>query len=52
MSLLKAVSVAKSYGGRRVVSGISVEVKGGEIVGLLGPNGPRISSLMMFGPIA
>ena len=39
MSLLKAVSVAKSYGGRRVVSGISVEVKGGEIVGLLGPNG-------------
>jgi len=39
MSVLKAVSVAKSYGGRRVVSGISVEVKGGEVVGLLGPNG-------------
>jgi lipopolysaccharide export system ATP-binding protein len=39
MSLLKAVSVAKSYGGRRVVNGISVEVKGGEVVGLLGPNG-------------
>ena len=39
MSVLKAASVAKSYGGRRVVNGISLEVKGGEVVGLLGPNG-------------
>jgi lipopolysaccharide export system ATP-binding protein len=39
MSALKAVSVAKSYGGRRVVNGINIEVKGGEVVGLLGPNG-------------
>lgn len=39
MSLLKAQSVVKSYGGRRVVNGISLEVKGGEVVGLLGPNG-------------
>ncbi len=39
MSVLKAVSVAKSYNGRRVVDGISLEVAGGEIVGLLGPNG-------------
>jgi lipopolysaccharide export system ATP-binding protein len=39
MSALRAVSVAKSYGGRRVVNGISLEVKGGEVVGLLGPNG-------------
>ena len=39
MSLLKAVSVTKSYGGRRVVDGVSLAVKGGEIVGLLGPNG-------------
>src|SRR5512145_3485382 len=39
MSVLKAVSVAKSYGGRRVVNGINLEVKGGEVVGLLGPNG-------------
>jgi lipopolysaccharide export system ATP-binding protein len=39
MSLLKAVSVAKSYGGRRVVDGVSLEVKGGEVIGLLGPNG-------------
>jgi lipopolysaccharide export system ATP-binding protein len=39
MSVLKAESVAKSYGGRRVVNGISLEVKGGEVIGLLGPNG-------------
>jgi lipopolysaccharide export system ATP-binding protein len=39
MSVLKAVSVAKTYGGRRVVDGVSLEVKGGEVVGLLGPNG-------------
>jgi lipopolysaccharide export system ATP-binding protein len=39
MSELKAVSVAKAYGGRRVVDGISLAVHGGEVVGLLGPNG-------------
>ncbi len=39
MSVLKAESVTKAYGGRRVVNGISLEVKGGEVVGLLGPNG-------------
>jgi lipopolysaccharide export system ATP-binding protein len=39
MSVLKAVGVAKSYNGRRVVNGINVAVTGGEIVGLLGPNG-------------
>jgi len=39
MSVLKAVSVAKAYGGKRVVDGVSLEVKGGEVVGLLGPNG-------------
>jgi lipopolysaccharide export system ATP-binding protein len=39
MSVLKAVEVAKSYNGRRVVNGIDLEVMGGEVVGLLGPNG-------------
>lgn len=39
MSVLKAVSVAKVYSGRRVVDGVSLAVQGGEVVGLLGPNG-------------
>jgi lipopolysaccharide export system ATP-binding protein len=37
--ILKALSIEKSYRGRKVVSGISLEVNQGEIVGLLGPNG-------------
>ena len=36
---LKATNIEKSYKGRKVVKGISVEVSQGEIVGLLGPNG-------------
>ncbi len=36
---LKVLSIEKSYRGRKVVSGISLEVNQGEIVGLLGPNG-------------
>lgn len=32
-------NIAKTYRGRRVVNGVSVEVNQGEIVGLLGPNG-------------
>ena len=39
MTVLKAESVAKTYGGRKVVDGVSLEVRGSEIVGLLGPNG-------------
>jgi len=37
--ILKAQEISKSYRGRKVVNGISVEVNQGEIVGLLGPNG-------------
>lgn len=36
---LRADLIEKSYRGRKVVSGISLEVNQGEIVGLLGPNG-------------
>ncbi|MFT5103021.1 MAG: lipopolysaccharide export system ATP-binding protein [Candidatus Latescibacterota bacterium] len=36
---LKAENLVKSYKGRMVVKGITVEVNQGEIVGLLGPNG-------------
>ncbi len=36
---LEVKELVKSYGGRRVVNGLSFHVKKGEIVGLLGPNG-------------
>ena len=36
---LQALEIEKSYRGRKVVNGISLEVNQGEIVGLLGPNG-------------
>jgi len=36
---LAAHGLEKSYGGRRVVSGVSLYVRRGEAVGLLGPNG-------------
>lgn len=36
---LFAEGLCKTYRGRRVVDGVSFEVKPGEIVGLLGPNG-------------
>ena len=36
---LTATNIEKSYKGRKVVKGMSVEVSQGEIVGLLGPNG-------------
>ncbi len=37
--LLATEKLMKEYHGRRVVDGVSVNVKAGEIVGLLGPNG-------------
>ncbi len=37
--LLEAHSLVKAYHGKRVVKGISINIKSGEVVGLLGPNG-------------
>jgi lipopolysaccharide export system ATP-binding protein len=39
MATLRTHNLTKSYGGRTVVAGVSLDVSSGEIVGLLGPNG-------------
>ena len=39
MPVLEAQGLAKSFGLRRVVDGVDLQVERGEIVGLLGPNG-------------
>ena len=39
MNTLSAYNLVKSYGARKVVSGISLQFNGGEVIGLLGPNG-------------
>jgi len=39
VSILKAEKLVKTFGRRRVVDGVSLDVQRGEIVGLLGPNG-------------
>jgi lipopolysaccharide export system ATP-binding protein len=39
MKTLSTEEIAKSYGGRQVVKGVTLEIEQGEVVGLLGPNG-------------
>ena len=39
VNTLKADNLCKSYKGRKVVQGVSLEIHSGEVVGLLGPNG-------------
>ena len=38
-ALLRTAKLVKEYKSRRVVNGVSIQVRAGEIVGLLGPNG-------------
>jgi len=39
VATLRTLDLTKSYGGRTVVRGVSLDVCSGEVVGLLGPNG-------------
>ena len=39
MATLRTEDLTKSYSGRTVVKGVSIDVASGEVVGLLGPNG-------------
>jgi len=39
MQTLATEEISKSYRGRKVVNGVSLEIHQGEVVGLLGPNG-------------
>jgi len=54
MRLLEARNLVKTYGGRRVVDGLTISVGRCEIVGLLGPNGAgkTTSFYMALGIIA
>ena len=53
MKLLETVGLEKSYGQRKVVDQVNIEVFSGEVVGLLGPNGAGKTTTfrMMMGMI-
>src|SRR5215813_11178086 len=54
MQKLSTDEIGKSYKGRQVVRGVSLEISQGEVVGLLGPNGAgkTTSFYMIVGLIA
>ena len=46
--VLRTENLVKKYGKRTVVSHVSINVKQGEIVGLLGPNGGREDHFFLY----